>query len=209
MFIAFGLPILGQILKLVQSGQVQVKAVRALSNEKLVVGTIIELVVLAAVLWIGKIRGWSLSTFGSKISWKGTGGGILLFVVAYLAMTDVGIWMQNIHPQLPNKVAAVGLTLPFILMRSVINPIFEEVLEAGYFIHTLQRFGMWPAILASALFRAFGHLGLLGLNGALSIFAFGVILGYVYWRWRQLWPLIIAHAGCDFVGLLYYSHHAA
>src|SRR5438105_1233092 len=50
---------------------------------------LVELVILVPLLWIGRIRGWSVATFGSRISWKGTGGGILLFVVAEIAMTGV------------------------------------------------------------------------------------------------------------------------
>lgn len=203
-FIGFGMGIYFLILRLMHG-----IFVREASNEKLLASAIIELAVLAMVLWLGKRRGWPLATLGVRISWKGTGGGILLFVVAYLAMVGIGMWAQTMHPQPPLKIIVVGLTLPFILLYSIINAIFEEVFEAGYFIHTLQRLGMWPAILASALFRAFLHLGLLGLNGAISIFVFGVLLGFAYWRWRRLWPLILAHAGCDFVGLIYYSHHAA
>ncbi len=67
---------------------------------------------------------------------------------------------------------------------------------------------MWRAVLASALFRATLHT-YQGLDGALSILAVGVIFGFTYWRWRQLWPLIVAHALLDFVGFLNLNHHAA
>jgi membrane protease YdiL (CAAX protease family) len=184
------------------------------SNDKLVEINIVELVVLAAVLWIGKIRGWSLTTFGSRISWKGTGGGILLFVVTFLWFWGFSeVLMHIFHPAHPHvtvataHVIAGGLTLPFILLHSAINPVFEEVLEAGYFIRSLQRFGMWPAILASALFRAFFHWWL-GI-GAVGVFGVAIIFGFAYWRWRQLWPLIVAHALNDVYGLLILSHRAA
>lgn len=170
------------------------------SNNNLLKLDITELTVLVAVLLIGKIRGWSLATFGFSISWKGTGVGILLFIATTAMVTAVGIWAHIIHSAHPDF-TAVELTVPFILLHSIVNPVFEEVMESGYFIHSLQRFGMWPAIFASALFRACYHAWM-GI-GALSIFALGMIFGLSYWRWRQLWPLVVAHSLCDILGLLY------
>jgi membrane protease YdiL (CAAX protease family) len=77
---------------------------------------------------------------------------------------------------------------------------------SGYFIWSLQRFGMWPTVLASALFRAFLHAHL-GLFGATGILIMGVLFGMTYWKWRQLWPLIVGHSLMDLIGLLYLVHH--
>ena len=168
---------------------------------------LVELVILVPLLWIGRTRGWSVATFGSRISWKGTGGGILLFVVAETASIGVTLGAQIIHPeQSPFTVGRLAVLA--VLLISIINPFFEEVLETGYFIHSLQRFGMWPAVLASALFRGLFHLQF-GINAALGLFAFGVIFGFAYWRWRQLWPLIVAHSLTDMLALFYGSYHAA
>jgi len=99
---------------------------------------LVELVILVPVLWIGKIRGWSVTTFGSRISWKGTGGGLLLFVVAETASIGVTLGAQIIHPeQSPFTVGRLAVLA--VLLISIINPFFEEVLETGYFIHSLQK----------------------------------------------------------------------
>jgi membrane protease YdiL (CAAX protease family) len=168
---------------------------------------LVELVLLIPILWIGKLRGWSLSTFGSKISWKATGAGILLFLVAEAVMLGVSYGAGIIHPE-QAPVAAGRLAVLPILLISLINPVFEEALETGYFIHQLKRFGMWPAVLASAAFRGLFHVQF-GINAVLSIFAYGVIFAFVYWRWRQLWPLIVAHSLVDLLALFYASYHAA
>ena len=95
---------------------------------------LVELVILVPVLWIGRIRGWSVATFGSRISWKGTGGGILLFVVAEMVSIGVTLGAQIIHPE--HSPFTVGrLAVLAVLLISIINPVFEEVLETGYFIH--------------------------------------------------------------------------
>jgi len=168
---------------------------------------LVELVILVPLLWIGRIRGWSVATFDFRISWKGTAGGVLLFVVAYGVSNGVTMGAQIIHPE--QSLFTVGrLAVLAVLLISIINPVFEEVLETGYFIRSLQRFGMWPAVLASALFRGLFHLQF-GINAALGLFAFGVIFGFAYWRWRQLWPLIVAHSLTDMLALFYGSYHAA
>ena len=199
MLVGFGPFIAGQIWNCIQSGRTEI------SNGGMIGFTAAELVLLAVVLWVGKIRGWSLATMGFKCSWNGTVAGVFLFVVAEVAMIGVGMLVKLIHPAQP-RFGAHQLAVSFVLLLSFINPVYEEGLQAGYFIHALQRFGMWPVVLASALFRAFYHLQF-GINTALSLFAFGLIFGFAYWRWRQLWPLIVAHSLCDIVGLLYASYH--
>ena len=168
---------------------------------------LVELILLIPVLWIGKLRGWSLSAFGCKISWKATGVGILLFLVAESVMVGVTYGAGIIHPE-QACVATSRLAVFPILFISLVNPVYEEVLENAYFIHQLKRFGMWPAVLASAAFRGLFHLQF-GMNALLSIFAMGVIFALVYWRWRQLWPLIVAHSLADLLALFYASYHTA
>jgi membrane protease YdiL (CAAX protease family) len=105
-------------------------------------------------------------------------------------------------------VAAGRLAVLPILLASLINPVYEEALGTGYFIHQLKRFGMWPAVLASAAFRGLLHFQF-GVNSVPVLFAMGVIFGLVYWRLRQLWPLIVAHSLADLLALFYASYHAA
>jgi membrane protease YdiL (CAAX protease family) len=89
----------------------------------------------------------------------------------------------------------------FLALLVAVNPVFEETLEAGYFIQSLQRHGMWVAVGASAAFRAFLH-AYQGLNALLLILPVGLIFGFAYWKWRRLWPLVFAHALLDLYALL-------
>jgi membrane protease YdiL (CAAX protease family) len=161
---------------------------------------IMQLLVMAFAFWVGRIRGWSLATFGSRLSWKGTGAGVLLFIGTTLAILFCVVLTNVIAPGARNPlhqgVTVSGLTLPFLLLLSLINPVYEEVMGTGYFIHSLQRFGMFPAVMASALFRTFLH-SYKGLDAIVMILPMGLVLGFVYWRWRQLWPLVVAHVIFD------------
>jgi membrane protease YdiL (CAAX protease family) len=93
------------------------------------------------------------------------------------------------------------LSLPFIVLLARVNPLFEEAIESGYFFQALQAFGMWFTIFAAALFRGFLHVAM-GSNGFVTMFAMGLLYGFVYWRWRQLWPLVFAHSLQTFYALL-------
>ena len=167
---------------------------------------VLKLLELGVILWIGRIRGWSVSTFGWQISWKGTAIGILLFVAAAMVKILALISLARIHSPGPGLVIS-GLTVPVIILLALINPFFEELLEGGYFIHTLQRYGVWLVVLASSVFRGALHL-YQGFNPAAAIFTAGILYGLIYWRWRQLWPLVVAHFLDDFIGLLYFRHAA-
>jgi uncharacterized protein len=164
-----------------------------------------ELLTLAAVLWIGRIRGWSLKSFGLRPTWKWTAIGILLFFAAGFTARLIGMLLKNFVPSLlPSALQShvvVEVSLPFIILISAINPVFEESLWGGYFVHALKRYGMWIAVLASALLRTFCHAHL-GIRALVSILPMGVIYGLVYWRWRQLWPLVVAHSLQMFFSLM-------
>ena len=167
-----------------------------------------ELAAFAAVFWIGRIRGWTFASFGLRVSWKWTGAGVLLLIAVLLALTLQTVLFTLIHPPAGNPDPLTGgLTLPFVILVSVINPAFEELMDVGYFVHALKGYGMWPAILASACFRTFLH-AYAGVNLAASVLLLGLIFGFAYWRWRQLWPLIFTHMIIDF-NALYRLIHAA
>jgi membrane protease YdiL (CAAX protease family) len=189
--------------KFVQSGFWEV------SNTYMIGHAIFQIMALAALIWIGNIRGWPLSKFGTAISWKGTGGGILLAGVSraasYSLWTICAVFFHTKHP----NVIESGLVVPVIISTTIINSVFEEVIEVGYFIHMFSRFGMWPAILASASLRMLYHVLWVGIDGLLGIFTTGLMFAFVYWRWKQLWPLILAHTLRNLYYLLYAVHHAA
>jgi len=183
------------------------KDVIHLTNNGIVFTAVLDFITLGAALWIGRIRGWSLKSFGSQISWKWTSLGVLLFLANYLLNQFIhrlmtGHWENSAAAHgAPTFLRVSHLTIPFIILISTINPICEEAFESGYFFHVLQKYGMWVTIFAAALFRGFLHVTM-GLNGFVTMFAMGLLYGFFYWRWRQLWPLIVAHALQMYLALL-------
>ena len=83
-FICFGLTIFANSVWIVRYlshvPATPSNSVVRLNNDGIVVSVILELLTLGIALLIGRIRGWSLTTFGLRPSWKWTGVGALLFL---------------------------------------------------------------------------------------------------------------------------------
>jgi membrane protease YdiL (CAAX protease family) len=166
--------------------------------------SIYELLVLALVfLCIGRIRGWSFASFGFQISWKLTGLGVLLFVPTKL----IFVLRNMIVGPNASGLLAGQIALPIDIISSLITGIFEELMEVGYIIKVTEKYGMWTAVFISALIRTVLH-AYQGAAGMACVFVIGVTFGLVYWKLRQLWPLIVAHILIDIIGSLRLAHHA-
>jgi membrane protease YdiL (CAAX protease family) len=167
---------------------------------------ILELSSLAVAVWIARIRGWSFRSFGLQPAWRSTGTGILLLIAIASARYVSAALANAIFPGAVHLLpVASHVSLPMLILTLAINPVFEEMIETGYFVRSLERYGMWAAVLASALFRAFLHAHL-GVNAIVVVFPIGLIFGFVYWRRRQLWPLVVAHVLFDLYALFPRSH---
>jgi membrane protease YdiL (CAAX protease family) len=194
-FIGFGITIVGTLVWMINHLGAAAPAPSAmrLNNDGIIEGVVLRAVTLSMVLWLGRIRGWSLATFGLRPSWKWTGVGVLLFLANRLVGRVLRLLMIEVFHTTVDFHRVSELTIPFIILISIVNPVFEETLECGYFFQALQRHGMWVTVLASAVFRGFLHASM-GVSGFVFMFASGLLFGFFYWRWRQLWPLVVAHA---------------
>ena len=83
----------------------------------------------------------------------------------------------------------------------VINPIFEELIVVAYVIQAIEKkHGVTFAIGASVFIRLLYHL-YQGPAAVVAILPMGVLFAVVYWRWRALWPLVVAHGLADLIAL--------
>lgn len=99
---------------------------------------------------------------------------------------------------------AAGATLT-VLVVAVLGPVLEEALLRGVVLGALrERFGMWPAIIASALAFSLLHASAWSL---LPLTVLGIALGWLAVRSRSLWPAIGAHViyNAVFVGAALYK----
>ncbi|WP_111768127.1 CPBP family intramembrane glutamic endopeptidase [Nakamurella deserti] len=98
-------------------------------------------------------------------------------------------------------------TIPVLVLAALENGFLEEVLVVGYLLTRLRqlRVDPWVAVALSALLRGSYHL-YQGWGQALGNLLMGLVFGFVWLKWRRLWPLIGAHTLIDvgaFVGYFF------
>jgi membrane protease YdiL (CAAX protease family) len=168
----------------------------------------IQVAILGFVVLIGRIRGWSIRELGLHATWRLTAMGILLFLAIAIILFGVSAaiyWLAPGYFNHPRDIA-IGLSFVGILATVFINPFFEETLVCAYVIQRLANKGAVVAISFSAFVRFLyhAHLGPSSVGPLLM----GLIFGYLFWRFRQLWPLIVAHSLVDLVGFLLLARNA-
>ena len=52
---------------------------------------------------------------------------------------------------------------------------------------------MWVTVIGASLFRGYLH-STMGLSGFATMVVMGLLYGFVYWHYRQLWALILGHS---------------
>lgn len=164
-----------------------------------------EIVILVLLYLFLKTRGWTIKDFNLKINWKLTGDGLVLLVVSYITyyIAYFLLSLSNIIPHPSTTTFKVFSTLLEILLLSLVNPVFEEIIVVGYVFKALEKkYHRLFIIGLSALLRYSYHTYQGSI--ALTILPMGILYAYVYWRWRKLYPLILAHGLEDLIGLYSY-----
>jgi membrane protease YdiL (CAAX protease family) len=161
--------------------------------------------VVASALLVGflSVRGWRVADLNLRLTRRTFGMAGFLFAGFYLYGIVMGLaasafGVSHVFTQISFQ---GSISLPVIILVSVINPVFEEALTIAYVMKALTRQGAAFAIGASALLRLVAH-AYQGPLAAVVVFPLGIAFGIVYWRTRELWPLVLAHGLIDLVGLL-------
>ncbi|MGH8324897.1 MAG: CPBP family intramembrane glutamic endopeptidase [Steroidobacteraceae bacterium] len=169
--------------------------------------TIVELVLMAVLCPFLWARGWSLRRVGLVPAWIDTALGVGLGLVVYTVYVLLWIAFASAMPDLARSAASVtvvakGISPAIALINPWVNALFEELFVAGYIITVLKnKRGAWTAVNVSVAIRLSYHL-YQGVLGVIAIIPLGLIFGIWYARTGKLWPLIVAHAAIDMVGLL-------
>jgi membrane protease YdiL (CAAX protease family) len=128
-----------------------------------------------------------------------------LGLAAVIGIPGLGLYL--IAHALGQSLTVQGSTLPDTWWRwpvsiliAVENGFLEEALVIGYLLTRLGhlRVPMWWAIAIAAVLRGSYHL-YQGFGGFVGNAIMGVVFGWVFFRWRRLWPLVTAHSLIDIV----------
>jgi membrane protease YdiL (CAAX protease family) len=154
-----------------------------------------EVAAIGLSLAILSVRGWTRRDFPIDTSFRSTGAGALLWLAYYLLVWVIclALWGGGVDFNRVEKfhftiAASPGLMLLFL----VVNSLFEELFVTGYIVKALEEHGPAFTITTSAFIRSLYHI-YQGPIPFLLIFVMGLLFATVYWRWRNLWPLIVGH----------------
>ena len=180
------------------------------SNATIISTVIYEIIILITIYYFLKTRDNSIELKNNTNILSLIGFSILLLIVyyaiyfiiinsiCYLLSTDNLAIIS--HSYIKN-----GLNIYLIFILSIVNPVFEETIVVGYVITVLSsRKSNMYAINVSVLIRMLYHL-YQGPIGAITMIPMGLIFAFAYVKWKNIWPLIIAHGILDFVGLYSYG----
>jgi membrane protease YdiL (CAAX protease family) len=94
---------------------------------------------------------------------------------------------------------------PVSVLIAFQNGFLEECLVVGYLLVRLRQLDLrpWAALAISAVLRGSYHL-YQGYGGFAGNVVMGLVFGFVFLRWRRLWPLVIAHGLIDTVAIVGY-----
>jgi membrane protease YdiL (CAAX protease family) len=206
LLLAFGITIPHSLWALVSPASLFTRVTPPITNEALHHTVLYELAVMLVLIPLLRTRGWTRERLGIRPTVRDTLWGVGLVVgyyaLAYLLIAVIAdLWPRVVLVASRMRIAQGpfdGLTL---ISASVVNPVFEEVFVCGYVITALkERLGTTTAINVSAGIRVFYHFyqGALGVLGTAPM---ALLFGYWFARTGRLWPLIVAHALQDFIGL--------
>lgn len=97
-------------------------------------------------------------------------------------------------------------TIPILIGAAFMNGAAEEVVMVGWLFTRLRQLRWnWPLILLfSAVVRGSYHL-YQGFGMALGNVLMGLVLGWVYLRWRRVMPLVLCHTLLDIAAFVGYA----
>lgn len=173
---------------------------------------IYEAIALMIILYILKVRNWSVSDFNLEFTFRMIWIALLLmFIRNFIGGIGFKIFeLINIADKSTQKHVQFGLESNWISISLIliINSIYEEVLLIGYFFKRLEKYHPVIVIGFSMLIRLSYHT-YQGWMCLFSIIPLGLVFGYYYYKYKKLWPLIIAHAFGNLIVFLGMQFHWA
>ena len=171
-------------------------------DRRLYTFALIEIVCGTAAILILRARGWKLRDFGLGFSMPLTIAGLILFLVTNVFLASMYQLLKLVTHLDPATMTTpvVKTTWPAVLLMMLIDSLYEETFEVAYNVRATEANGAAFGVTLSALVRLACHL-YQGPVAPVTILPLGIIFALVYWRWKRVWPLAVAHAAALYFGL--------
>ncbi len=163
----------------------------------------IEVVCGTLALLLLRARGWTPRDLGLRITMPQTIAGNLLLIGSVISLTAFAQIVRVVTGVDTEAVTSFEprTSWPVLIALTLINPLYDELLVVAYNLEAAKGSGAAFAITLSAAVRFICHLEQ-GPITAVTILPLGLIFAFVYWRWRLVWPLVVAHGLLDFMGMM-------
>jgi membrane protease YdiL (CAAX protease family) len=196
---AFGIPIAYVVL--LALGVLEPQTVTNARMMQLLAFELVVLGALGALLWA---RGWTFERLGmGRPVFQDVIDGAGLVVVAYVIPAGILLLLPpDVKQSATNALSFAPLSLPLVILTSVVNALFEEIFVVGYVFAVLSVGGTnrAMAINVSIALRLAYHLSQ-GPAAVIFILPLAVVFAWWYSTRPSLWPLLFAHAALDLIGL--------
>lgn len=161
----------------------------------------LEIILAVVALTILRKRGYDVAGLWPQPDWRGCAVGLGLYLGVLVLDLLVTAQFSNVDQQPGSQMMArAHMSLPAILIMSVVNGTYEEVFLLGFLLRGLRAFGLSFTLGASLLVRALYHT-YQGPLGTVQILIFGLVLSIYYVSSGKLWPVVFAHILGDIVPL--------
>jgi membrane protease YdiL (CAAX protease family) len=156
---------------------------------------------LAAMLAFLRQRGWQLADLNIKRTLASTVGGIL-FGLMLVVLWGIVVWLCFVHGLLPHPSHLISHPRPHpnsfvVVLDGLVNAYFEELTMTAYaFNQFAVKWGPSGAIAVIVILRVLFHLWKNPIYLPFTAVYF-FCSALIYYRWRNLWPLILSHAFYD------------
>ena len=176
-------------------GLVERKTATTFDDRSVLMLLAIEVVCGAIAVVLLRARGWKFADFNLRPTMPQTVGGMVLLIGTIIV---TGGLSELIKPG--SATTSTGsISLSVLIALTLINPLYDELFVVAYNLEAAREDGAFFAVTVSAFVRFVCHLDH-GPIAAVTILPLGLIFAAVYWRWRVLWPLVVARAVMDFMG---------
>jgi len=163
----------------------------------------IEIICGLLAVFVLRARGWKASDFGLRVSMPQIIGGMVLLIGANVVIAGFYELVRLATDRDPGSATSFKATVgwPLFILLMLVNPLYDELFVVAYNLRAAESSGAAFAITLSAAVRFVCHLEQ-GPIAAVVILPLGIIFAVVYWRWRLVWPLVVAHGVMDFLGMM-------
>jgi membrane protease YdiL (CAAX protease family) len=171
---------------------------------------IYETIAFLIIIYILKVRDWKLWHFNLSFTIRLIWIALLIMLIRNF-ISNIGLKILEIFKVVDDTTVnhvQYGLEANWIsiLLIIIINSIFEEFILIGYLFKRLEKYHPVIIIGFSILIRQLYHTYQGWLSLAM-ILPTGLVFGYYYYKFKKLWPVIIAHGFSNLIAFLGMHFH--